>query len=74
VEDGTAYVEAWAYNQNFYGYFVLYHNGAWVGQSKTQTWVRGGGGWLRDWAAGGGYTMRAVRSDGVVLGQINFRI
>lgn len=76
VLDNEAYVEAWANTQTFTGKFILYLNGAEVGRSGNtdKKWLKGGPGWLAEWPAGGGYTMKAVRNDGVVIGEITFRI
>src|SRR5262245_46704359 len=44
---GTVYVQAWAYNKNFYGHFELTRDGKFVANSYENTWYAGKLNWYQ---------------------------
>jgi hypothetical protein len=77
IDNGTAYVEAWANTAGFTGHFELSGPDGLIGNSKTKYWYAGGPGQLWDIPQGGGYTVTAWQGSSApyrVIGQINFSV
>jgi hypothetical protein len=77
VENGTAYISAWADTVTWKGWFSLYRNGNHIVNSRNTTWEAGGASWVpNSLASGGGYSIVAYQnpSSPVQIAEISFGI